>query len=210
MNNRTIAAIYLIVASLMFPAPLLAATATGSNYEVELVVFQNLMPELEGKEIWSPERVNLQLGDIDKASKAADTQDDRSSLGRAVAALGGSNRYRMLAHKRWVQTAEARSTSQVMRITSEGGELDGTFVFYLSRFLHVDVQMLLKDDASGSLNVAALEKKAGATGNPAATDAGAAVPLAYRIDESRRIRSGEIHYFDHPKLGVLVQITPKD
>ena len=29
-----------------------------------------------------------------------------------------------------------------------------------------------------------------------------------RLDESRRLRSGEIHYLDHPELGVLVRITP--
>jgi len=210
VNNRIIAAFYLIAFTLLLPTPLLAATATGSDYDVELVVFQNLMPELEGKEIWSPERVNLQLADIDKAAKAADTQDEKSSLGRAVLAMGESKRYRVLAHKRWTQTAEARSTSQVMRIISAEGELDGTFVFYLSRFLHVDVQMLLKDENAVPVAITASAGNP-ASGNPAmAGEKGAGMQLAYRIDESRRIRSSEIHYFDHPKFGVLVQVTPKE
>jgi len=29
-----------------------------------------------------------------------------------------------------------------------------------------------------------------------------------RLDQSRRVRSGELHYLDHPELGVLVRITP--
>lgn len=33
-------------------------------------------------------------------------------------------------------------------------------------------------------------------------------PPFIRLDESRRVRSGEIHYLDHPELGVLVRITP--
>ena len=28
------------------------------------------------------------------------------------------------------------------------------------------------------------------------------------MEESRRVRSGELHYLDHPKLGVLVRISP--
>ena len=33
-------------------------------------------------------------------------------------------------------------------------------------------------------------------------------PPYMRIDQSRRVRSGELHYLDHPELGVLVRITP--
>jgi hypothetical protein len=32
--------------------------------------------------------------------------------------------------------------------------------------------------------------------------------VVYRIAESRRMRSRELHYIDHPKLGVLIKITP--
>jgi len=33
-------------------------------------------------------------------------------------------------------------------------------------------------------------------------------PPYLRLDQSRRVRSGELHYIDHPELGVLVRITP--
>ena len=210
MNNRTIAAIYLIIAILIFPVPLLAATATGSTYDVELVVFQNLMPELEGKEIWSPERVDLKLADIDKAAKAADSQDEKTDLGKAIVAMNESKRYRVLAHKRWTQTAEAKSTSPVMRIRTDDGELDGTFVFYLSRFLHIDAQMLLRDESASPINVT-VPGNSSQTGHPGtSTEKSTDLQLTYRIDESRRIRSNEINYLDHPKFGVLVQVTPKE
>ncbi|RCU52576.1 hypothetical protein DU002_00990 [Corallincola holothuriorum] len=32
----------------------------------------------------------------------------------------------------------------------------------------------------------------------------------YRLSQSRRLRSGELHYFDHPLVGILVQIRPHD
>ena len=34
-----------------------------------------------------------------------------------------------------------------------------------------------------------------------------AIPESYRLIQSRRMRRGEIHYFDHPKFGVLAMVT---
>ncbi len=31
----------------------------------------------------------------------------------------------------------------------------------------------------------------------------------FRLAQSRRIKSGELHYFDHPELGVLVRVIPE-
>ncbi|GEM_PF-2710620 len=31
---------------------------------------------------------------------------------------------------------------------------------------------------------------------------------SYRMKQKRRIRSGEIHYFDHPRFGLIAQVTP--
>lgn len=32
----------------------------------------------------------------------------------------------------------------------------------------------------------------------------------FRLDQSRRMRSGEVHYFDHPAFSVIARITPRD
>ena len=34
------------------------------------------------------------------------------------------------------------------------------------------------------------------------------LPPYIRLDQSRRLRSSELHYLDHPELGVLVKVTP--
>jgi len=34
------------------------------------------------------------------------------------------------------------------------------------------------------------------------------LPPYIRLDQSRRVRSSELHYIDHPELGVLVRVTP--
>lgn len=216
MNNRAFSAIGLVMAFLLAPLQVHAASATGANYEIELVVFRNLMPDLEGKEIWSPDRVNLSLPGIDQAKKAAESDTETTDIGKAVVALKENDKYQVLTHKRWIQTADARSSSPVMRISAESGVLDGTVVFYMSRFLHVDVNLLLKDTEtenggdSTTMSQSPVQPVSTAMG---VNDSNAEsnpdlMQLAFRIDESRRIRSNQMNYFDHPKFGVLLQITP--
>lgn len=40
------------------------------------------------------------------------------------------------------------------------------------------------------------------------TDFEQELPPYARLEQSRRVRSGELHYIDHPELGVLVKVTP--
>jgi hypothetical protein len=35
-----------------------------------------------------------------------------------------------------------------------------------------------------------------------------ATPRLFRLTESRRMRSRELHYFDHPLFGVMVEVRP--
>ena len=42
----------------------------------------------------------------------------------------------------------------------------------------------------------------------ARSDLEAELPPYVRLDQSRRLRSGELHYIDHPEIGMLVLITP--
>jgi hypothetical protein len=215
VNSRIITAFGLAFLSLLTPLHSQAAATTPANYAVELVVFRNLMPDLEGKEIWSPDRVNLNIPGLDQARNAADSNDDTTDIGKAVALLDTDDKYQVLTHKRWIQTADARSSSPVMRITDPAGDLDGTVVFYMSRFLHVDVDLLLKDESgqnadttpvlSTTDNTQPMTVSASGTDNSINNQ-----ELAYRIDESRRIRSNQMNYFDHPKFGVLLIITPME
>ncbi|WP_162925739.1 peptidoglycan binding protein CsiV [Isoalcanivorax indicus] len=62
-------------------------------------------------------------------------------------------------------------------------ELQGTLLLSVSRFLHVDPNLwLARDDRSGQ---------------------------RYYVDmrQSRRMRSGELHYIDHPLFGMVIKVT---
>jgi hypothetical protein len=34
--------------------------------------------------------------------------------------------------------------------------------------------------------------------------------LSYPFEQRRRMRSGELHYLDHPALGILVLVEPRE
>jgi hypothetical protein len=169
--------------------PALAApAATPSSYDVEVVVFENRLPVLEGGELWPKENLHGLISDIAGAADAEAAPGD-AGLATAVKALQQSKDHHVLAHYRWNQSAEARNAVRPVRLRSGDATLDGVMRFYLSRFLHVELNLVL---ASGEGDWKS-EKFAG---------------QLYRMNEHRRVKTQEINYFDHPRLGVLVRVTP--
>ncbi|HEX7044433.1 MAG TPA: CsiV family protein [Burkholderiales bacterium] len=163
--------------------PALAATGAAASYEIEVLVFEIRLPDLEGAELWTR---------IEQPSEAAQTvspremtpTEDFTSIADALRADG---RYRVMLHKRWVQPAEPRSSGSAVALASWDRELEGALRFYVSRFLHVELRLLFQ---------------------PRATAIGSDAAPSYVIEEERRVRSNDLHYFDHPKFGVLVRVRP--
>lgn len=180
--------VFAVLALLAGAIPAHAATTSGppSNYDVEVVVFENRLPALDGGELWPRENLRSLATDI---AAAVETQapDEGAPLAAAAKALAADGGHRVLAHRRWTQAAEARSAAQVVRLNA-GETLDGVLRFYLSRFLHIDVNLVLVDGAGSWRD----ENFAG---------------VAYRLSEHRRVKTQEINYFDHPKFGVIVRVT---
>jgi hypothetical protein len=161
-----------------------AFAAPTSNYDVEVLVIENRLADLEGAESLAHTVPASLIAEIAGAEVAGLPQDD-GGLTEAGRRLEKDGRFRVLAHKRWSQTADAKSATKPVRINDAAQRLDGVLRFYLSRFLHVDMELVLKDGVGGSPGE----------------------PLAYHLNEHRRVRTQETHYFDHPKFGVLLRVT---
>lgn len=75
--------------------------------------------------------------------------------------------------------------------------IDGTIKVTLSKYLHLEADLLyrVKAEQKNEFNIFGFRKE-----EPSLT--------AFKLKDSRRMRSGEIHYFDHPLFGMLVRITP--
>jgi hypothetical protein len=179
----------------LFGCLLLSAVAHAAPavtaYDVEVVVFENMLPELEGGELWIRDAAEpaTRMPDVSDALVVGQLVPVESVLAGAAATLQRSGTYRVLAHRRWRQTAEEKSAAKPVRLSSPDAQLDGTLRFYVSRFLHVDVDLVLQQQT-------------------AVVDQSAVLGVNYRLTEHRRIKTMDINYFDHPKLGALVRITP--
>lgn len=166
------------------------AVAAATVYQVEVLVFENKLPDMDGAELWTREQDKSPNRGGAEAVAAAEPAPPESALSATAAALESTGQYHVLAHLRWQQSAEAKSVSKPVRIGNASGELDGTLRFYLSRFLQVDTELALRQP-------------------PIANSSGSSVTEpAYRIGEHRRIKTSEVHYFDHPKFGALVRVVP--
>ncbi|MHB8621913.1 MAG: CsiV family protein [Sulfuricaulis sp.] len=175
--------------------PLFAAdtgTSTANVYNIEVVVFENHLPDLEGGELWRNEPYKSTNTDIDEAVKVDSAPTPDSSLTPAVTALEKSGQHHVLAYLSWQQSAEAKSVSKPVQITSADGRLNGALRFYLSRYLMVDLNLTLRDLTNGAVS----------------SGTGVESPPVYRLDEYRRVKLLETNYFDQPKFGVLVRVSP--
>lgn len=93
--------------------------------------------------------------------------------------------------------------------------LDGTVKLVVSRYLHLYTDLYYTTAVEWTDGAPDARANAGR-----AAAAGTAVPprvtrgpngqamLSYGFHQERRMRSGELHYLDHPVLGLLVKITP--
>lgn len=75
--------------------------------------------------------------------------------------------------------------------------IDGTIKITRGRYLHLEADILyrVQPEDNNQFNIFGFKKH----------DEELTV---FRMQESRRLRSGELHYFDHPLFGMLVMITP--
>jgi hypothetical protein len=81
--------------------------------------------------------------------------------------------------------------------------VDGTLRLVVSRYLHAEVDLLYRDPSPD-----AETRTYRRPGLLVPEGAERQLPAGFRLETSRRMRSGEIHYIDHPRFGVLVFVNP--
>jgi hypothetical protein len=108
--------------------------------------------------------------------------------------------YRTVLHAGWVQPGLPEDQAKPFDLTSLGVvNPRGNVRVYLSRFLHVSLDISYEDATAA----------AATTAEPPGNELREVIlPPRYRLVTERQTRSGELHYFDHPAFGVLVKVTP--
>jgi len=137
-------------------------------------------------------------------------------LHNEVRSLERSGSARVLFHGRWRQPVPERSLPSPLLLQAGQSlvpmrstpELVGTVGVTLGRYLHFKAELFYQAPALGGAPISIAYDGVGRrheiTPFPRPeTDEG-----YMKLSESRRMRSTELHYLDHPKLGVVVRIDP--
>lgn len=201
--------------ALLSPAASRAQDMQLPTYDVELVIFQRLVSEAtpeqppqlghEGMEAGNaPEgaadaRLETDEADLSDAqghapgtSAASPTTRRfppvpaaRLKLGAVADTLRRSRNYRPLAHLSWTQPGYGRNDAQYVAIDElvpAASGLSGKVALTRGRYLHLtlDLRFSPGDGSAGP----------------------------FLLQQTRRMRSNERHYIDHPNFGVIAVITP--
>ena len=114
--------------------------------------------------------------------------------------------YTPILHAAWTQRALPRTQSTVMdleMLTDPPPNLNGRFQLYLSRFLHLDVDLTLDNGDKAPIAVDVPGRSLFLSDEPARQPG----VVHYRIKDDRIFKNGETRYFDHPRFGVIARVT---
>jgi hypothetical protein len=129
---------------------------------------------------------------------------------------------RVLLHGRWLQPVPDRDHPEALFVQSGARlarrfQLEGSMAVTLGRFLHFRAQLSYREPGMGQHPVnlpvklatdPSMDSPTSSETRPATTPLPARVPGYMVLNQTRRLRSEEVHYIDHPKLGIFVRIDP--
>lgn len=207
----TLFALLPLIAGLISPARAASPPppATPSTYQVNVIVFRNHLPALDGGEQWSQETAPP-LRQLGRAVLPIPGLSDGSALAPALAKLSTNPDYTVLAVMNWLQPGVGYAQAVPTRIEDAAGDLDGVITVFKLLYLHADINLAFAPHATiaGSSAEPASGPDGGATPPASVPTATGGGPAIYRMIEHRRISANKIEYFDHPKFGVLLEVTP--
>ena len=121
--------------------------------------------------------------------------------------------YETLMHFGWTQPTfpeEETPAIELQLLAEPPPGLDGTLTLYLSRYLHLVVDLAM--DAPDTFEAEIVDDESFfdfGDSRPRYEDAfePETPKVRFRVQEDRILKNGELRYFDHPKFGVLAKVT---
>jgi hypothetical protein len=122
--------------------------------------------------------------------------------------------YEPVMHFGWTQATwpeEQTEAIPLQRLVEVPEGFDGELTLYLSRYLHLVVNLQMEapevmvadhDNVERLGDVFTINDMFGRTDEPDEP-----LPVYYRLEENRILKNGELRYYDHPKFGVLAKVT---
>ena len=157
-----------------------SATAQAAVFNFEMVIFER--PHGGANEFWPFDAGEPDLSVAKGRLSSTGATGGASLLPASAKALGPSvytlKKKGMIIHEHlaWRQATGRRNSRSWYSIG--GDRLSGLIRMSQGRYLHLDTDLVLRDAVSSQ---------------------------PYRIKLHRRMRSNELHYVDHPRLGILIR-----
>jgi len=194
----------------------IANPVNAKDYLIEIVLIENVQGKESGTgELYFPKIPAAVSLNSDQAAKLGFAAVETGlTLTESAEKISRSRRYRVLRHFAWRQPGLDNKTAKAIRINTgkrmtvylpkdlkpfksfipaESEALpdypreittttvNGTLKVRLGRFLHLDCNLVFTDAETGS---------------------------SFRLSESRKMRSRELHYIDNERFGILTRILP--
>ncbi|MFA5983350.1 MAG: CsiV family protein [Methylococcaceae bacterium] len=180
-NPKFFLLIAFVVLGFCLPMWMAKAYADAASFQIELIVFGQT-----GNTDETFGQTESRLAWPQELVELSTFAMAEKTLTTPYIALSARANYQPLFHAAWVQSFPADSWGSPVHIIDMHGRLNG----YIS--LQRGQMLQLKADFEYQPGEADLSGK----------------PVVYRLAENRVIKFNELHYFDHPKLGVVAKVTP--
>ena len=214
--------------SLLIAVPFISLSTPAQaarSYLIELVVFS--MPDRGADEKWTAANPPLNARKLARAKLPAQIMEEykeepveikESDFSSYVSRIRKDPRRNIILVTHWVQTVLPPANTTIARITNRKdisyGMKAGNSA--IKPDINVDQMSRLQPVLDGFINfylAGQYTLEADIRYTPAyrpsiLDEEPAAAPVSYRIYEKRRIKSGELNYYDHPKIGMLLMVTP--
>lgn len=190
--------------SAFIPSQVFAADKKAPpKFQIEIVVFETLAIKGWTEEFWSDDIPILDLADDDTLN-APTVKPKYFMLNDEVAKMTRRMGYNILLHQAWVVDALPEKQAKPLYISvlpekDYQSRLEGTLLFYKSRYPHIELNLELER------KIPLVIRQDFAKNQNMQEDL---LPEFWRfqLKESRKIKTGQIHYLDHPIFGALVEI----
>ncbi|MBU0499016.1 MAG: peptidoglycan binding protein CsiV [Gammaproteobacteria bacterium] len=159
-----------------------AALAESSTYDIEVLIFSQSLGSTEQAPGFPGTPDMSKAGPLERRGISI---LPASQLAGVRKRLEQSGAYQVLRHLSWRQELANGTVPQPFRVTypeqgaSGGRRLMGTIALGRSNYAILKADLLLQDNGQ-----------------------------SYRLEETRRMKRNELHYLDHPRIGVIATLQP--
>lgn len=136
---------------------------------------------------------------------------EKFSLSEEVDLFKRSRDYRVIGHYSWFQPILTEESAKPLLIDSEifkDNKIFGSLKIYKKRFLHTDFNFFLAETTTDlDFQNLTIPLEAETNEGYEVLSEKDSMKVTFQINQSRKLKSGELHYIDHPKFGIIYRIV---